>query len=93
MSPKPKAKKVLPKRPTGELPKRLSKDAAWTWNRSAAEGKKNQITPSAAAAAAGKYRDNLKAAAMKVGKGAAKSNLDAAALAKAKARAKAKKNK
>ena len=76
------------KRPTGELPKRLSKDAAWTWNRSAAEGKKNQITPSAAAAAAGKQRDKVKAVASKVGKLAAKSNLDAAALAKAKAKAK-----
>ena len=53
------------KRPTGELPKRLSKDAAWTWNRSAAEGKKNQITPSAAAAAAGKQRDKVKASANK----------------------------
>jgi hypothetical protein len=91
MSPKPKAKKVLPKRPTGELPKRMSKLAMQEYYRSGAEGKKNLITPSQAGAQAGKSRDNLRAVASKVGKLAAKSNLDAAALAKA--RAKAKKNK
>jgi hypothetical protein len=53
------------KRPTGELPKRLSKLAAVTYRMSAAEGKKNQITPSAAAAATGAARDRAKAAANK----------------------------
>jgi hypothetical protein len=53
------------KRPTGELPKRLSKSATMTYMRSAAEGKKNQITPSAAAAATGAARDKVKAAANK----------------------------
>jgi len=91
MSPKPK--KVLPKRPTGELPKRMSGLAFRTYAQSGAEGKKNLITPSEAGARAGKNRDKLKAAAMKVGKEAARSNLDANALAKAKAKAKAKKNK
>jgi len=83
-APKPKAKKVLPKRPTGELPKRMSSAAMREYGRSGAEGKKNLITPSAAGAQAGKERDRLKAAAMKVGKLAARSNLDANALAKAK---------
>lgn len=88
MSPKPKAKKVLPKRPTGELPKRLSKTAARYNLQSGFEGARAQDTPSESAAAAGSERDRVKAAASKVKKMAAKSNLDAAALAKAKAKAK-----
>ena len=68
MATAPKPKKKLPKRPTGELPKRLSKLASVTHSMSAAEGKKNQITPSAAAAATGAARDRAKAAAMKAKK-------------------------
>jgi hypothetical protein len=60
MATAPKPKKKLPKRPTGELPKRMSSAAFREYARSGAEGKKNLITPSAAGALAGKMRDKAK---------------------------------
>ena len=53
------------KRPTGELPKRLSKAAAQFKMRTGAEGKKFELTPSAAAAAVGKARDKASSKAVK----------------------------
>ena len=62
-APKPKPKKVLPKRPTGELPKRSSELAKYIGGKN----QQGQVIPKelkldlpSARAAAGKYRENVK---------------------------------
>jgi len=62
-APKPKAKKVLPKRPMGELPKRSSEMAKYIGGKN----QQGQVIPKelkldlpSARAAAGKYRENVK---------------------------------